>query len=724
MSRGVRHPKTIAATALTVLVAGWMITTATATARAAAAAATLEVEAGYAGTYIPGQPVPVRVRVTADRLLSAPLEVTLNGPPTAVRIEVPGGTTKDFLIVMPMSAGATRATTVTARLPDGSRTPPAATASLVPIGDEEVVGLFPGALGGRAAPGPAPLAVDVGTARFVALGPLEIDRVPDSLAALATIGVGGDELARMAPSVRAGLLRWVEAGGRLLVDAPPGSPVPGLPDDWQPGDERRAGAGAGEVRLTAGAMAGGRWAGLVEPTRRPSNEDFFFGGGPPLGGVLAGEAGFRVPRFSWLVGFLVLYVAVVGPVLYLVLRRRRRPELGWVAIPVIALLFTTASYAGGRNLRPSAPLVHGTILSTGAHGSTAITFVGVSSRSGGTARLAYPPGWLAGGGAEAGVDLASMTEVNTTGSGGPEGRVPLDAGQFAVVSGRGPAGVQGQLEVHASSDADGVVTGTVRNGTPFDLDGLALLVGNSGTRLGPLAAGQMQEWTVNGAGIPLGGQPPVEFTIWGRPAMTESSQRDMLTSLALWNAARRAGVPTPDRGQPVAVGWTRQYELPVTSGDSDARPRGQTLVLGTGPVIVRGPRATDVSVQTQVVRSSAPRGGTVVRFGLPDVDHTIDPAKLILRTTMSAAEVWNGEAWAALPCSGPTCQPVPAPGVRCLPNAPCPAPVRGPGMMVGPLVELPIPPGAVRDGAVYVRFPGGFGGLPTSDTAFGLREIA
>jgi hypothetical protein len=37
----------------------------------AGAETTIEVEAGYAGSFVPGQEVPVRVRVSTDRLLRA-----------------------------------------------------------------------------------------------------------------------------------------------------------------------------------------------------------------------------------------------------------------------------------------------------------------------------------------------------------------------------------------------------------------------------------------------------------------------------------------------------------------------------------------------------------------------------------------------------------------------------------------------------------------------------
>ncbi len=50
--------------------------------------------------------------------------------------------------------------------------------------------------------------------------------------------------ARLAPGVRAGLLRWVGGGGHLLIDSAPlsagaGTAIDGLPAEWQPAAARR-----------------------------------------------------------------------------------------------------------------------------------------------------------------------------------------------------------------------------------------------------------------------------------------------------------------------------------------------------------------------------------------------------------------------------------------------------------------------------------------------------
>src|SRR5690349_3074297 len=71
----------------------------------ASADTTLDVDAGYAGLFIPGQEVPVRVRITADRLVRGTLEVEVgsadNGTPVALAVEVPGGSQKQFLVTAP-----------------------------------------------------------------------------------------------------------------------------------------------------------------------------------------------------------------------------------------------------------------------------------------------------------------------------------------------------------------------------------------------------------------------------------------------------------------------------------------------------------------------------------------------------------------------------------------------------------------------------------------------
>ncbi len=57
-------------------------------------------------------------------------------------------------------------------------------------------------------------------------------------------------------------------------------------------------------------------------------------------------AGLSLPSTFLVAGFLLLYVLVVGPGVYLVLKRRDRRELAWVLVPALILVFSALAYGG------------------------------------------------------------------------------------------------------------------------------------------------------------------------------------------------------------------------------------------------------------------------------------------------------------------------------------------------------------------------------------------
>ena len=690
----------------------------------AAAETTLQVDAGYAGAFVPGQAVPVRVAVSADRLVRASLEVTVGGPgrsvPVAMAVEVPGGSQKQFLLVA--GTAFEQVPQVKARLHQDGKVLASAETQVRASGDQELVGLLPGVLRGRSVPGPAALAVDAGTARFAAIGEAELEGAPQTLGPLSTLAMDADELARLAPGARTGVLSWVDGGGRLLVDAERGRTVPGLPDDWQPGARGRASAGLGEVVTTDGAMAAGRWANLVEPTARSSSA----GRGAPdtsVASSLASEAGLRAPRLGWLVGFLAVYVVAVGPLLFLAVRRGRRPELAWVAVPLVALLFSTGSYVVGRNLRTATQLVHGTVLTDGPAGPTATSYLGVFSRGGETARIGFDAGWSTLPATDG--FAAALSGVSVTAD-GPEARIPLDAGQFGMVAGTGPVPGAGALEVSALTNAGGRVTGTVRNPSAFTLEEVAVFVGTDGTVVGTMAPGDERDWTIQNPRAP--NRAGVEFRLWSSMA---NGGPGAALDMGLWQAAMQStGSSLRSGGSVVAAGWTREHVPSVRMGGRTARPEGRTLLLAQGPVRL-GAAADPIesAVRQDVVRdpfsdrfNAVDRGsGSVVRFVLPA---GAPAANLVLRHPFGGAELWQDGAWRAAACAGPDCgsssngngsssgtgsssgiaSPCP-PGVPCRAEGP-PTTVQIFRDSAGPGAGVAVPEAAVRDGVVYARLPG------------------
>jgi hypothetical protein len=62
---------------------------------------------------------------------------------------------------------------------------------------------------------------------------------------------------------------------------------------------------------------------------------------------------FSFPRLRWLLGWLIVYILVVGVANFALLRRWRRLEWGWVTTSVIAILFAVGLYVASSAHRPS-----------------------------------------------------------------------------------------------------------------------------------------------------------------------------------------------------------------------------------------------------------------------------------------------------------------------------------------------------------------------------------
>jgi hypothetical protein len=683
----------------------------------AAAETTMQVDAGYAGSFVPGQDVPVRVRISADRLVRGTLEVAVggleNGAPVAMAVEVPGGSEKQFVVTA--RAGPDPAPDVVARLRQDDTVLASGQASVRAAGDTELVGLLPGAVRGRAIPGVTPLAVDAGTARFSALGEAELEEAPASLGPLSTLAADPGEIVRLSPAARAGVLRWLEAGGRLLVDGMKGEAVPGIPDAWQPGTRGRAPAGLGEVVATEGAIAAGRWAGLVEPSGRGLHVSRM-GGQAALASSLASDAGLRTPEVRWLAGFLILYVLAVGPLLFFAVRRSGRPELAWVAVPLVAVLFSTGSYVVGRDLRKATRLVHGSVLMSGVGGPVATSYVGVVSRGGERTRIGFPAGWSSGSSTEIGSPAASPSLVTRTPD-GPDARLPLDPGQFGMVVGKGPVTEAGGLEITTATIEGGDrVTGSVRNPSPFPLEDVAVFAGTDVTLVGALGPGETQPFSVTWARPERVGDE-LAFKIWaGMRPVSSTPPADF----GLWQAAlASAGSALMEPGAVVAAGWTDDFVPDVRVKGRTATPQGRTVVIGRRQVDPGSAGRLELTARREVVRDGFAnrRGlpgfpGSVVRFVLPG---GADTTKLVLRSPFGGAELWQDGAWRPAVCRGPACGPGQGVldlrgdvGIACPPGAPCPGP--RPEMVPArpfPLAtEFTVPPESVRDGVIYVRVDG------------------
>jgi hypothetical protein len=738
---------------------------------AAGAESRLDVTAGYGGFHVPGRALPVQVTVTAERLVKGELVVVGTGssPRASLPVEVAGGSVKRFTLVVPGGVTSS-AGSIEVELRVGGRSLGRGKADVKAADDAELVGLGPQLVEGRSVPGPAALSVDAGVARFAALDAGLLAQAPTSLEPLSAIGLASGEFAGLAPGVRAALLRWVGSGGHLLLDEPAGTTVDGLPAEWQPGPAGRAAAGVGEVRLTGDAMSGGRWAGLVDPssTGRTNDPNGFFSP-ESVADSLAGDAGLRLPGLPWLLGFLGLYIAVVGPVTGFVLRRRRRPDLAWVVVPALAVAFTVLAYGAGNQLRPGAGLAHGTVIETRASGPVATSWVALTRRNAGTAHVALPAGWtIKGSVSNNGNGFGPATPLLTVGDSGPEARLPLASGEFGVFKAAGPVPVSGRLEVTASSATDGRVEGTVRNGLPFALDEVVVIVDGLNTRVGTLAPGEQKQWTATGNRV----FDPGASQAW---MSVDGFRSDALVNFALWQSAQDdLGQDGDQTGTAMAVGWTRDWKPEFTVDGKSRQAPGRTAVVGRAPVTASGGRITDATVGADVVRGPSlnPFRGKWIGNNAADpsvVKLTVPPGPagrhLMLRTSLPLSDVavWRNGAWHHLDAAAvrgkdlqailrfkrgiaiggggfavdvapgiapdsvttTTAPPFPAPPGAVVPTtAPNPAPmIIGPGAAVPAPALAPIPVGggvAGGNGTVDIPLPDGIG----ADGVVFLRLVA
>ncbi len=689
----------------------------------AAADTAIEVDAGYAdGQIVPGRPVPVRVEVRSDQLATGTLTATPYalgeaGESVSAEVEVAGGSVKEYLLVMPTAwSGAVGPSEVRVTLTTDDETV-TGTDALGWNDTVESVGLLPGLA--SQVPEPVPLPMGLGRAMFAQLD-ADLLATPGALGPLGSIVTGPDGISSLPPGSQDNVLAWVEDGGQLLVDAPPGSPVAGLPEEWQPAGARAA-AGDGWVRLTDGAAARGRWADIIEPTRQfgPQLTEFSVCCPPSVPDSVARDAGLRVPDIGWLVGFLAAYVVVVGPVTFLLIRRSGRTTLTWVAVPLVAVLFTGVAFVAGTSLRAGAGAAHGTVVQTSPLGDRVATYVGIVSRDGTDPTGFLPEGWQAGGlGAnallasgnvtfdESGRPVSGFAEPEPVAGhdGRPGFRLPLNTGDFGIVAARGRLDEENPLSVTATAAGGGAVRGTVTNSSDVDLTDTIVVVADTALGVGPVGAGETVEWEL-GADLPAEGRDPwmaVERP-WGS-AIGDMGEIDFDSPVnyAVYAAELAGDVDSYPPGIALAAGWTDDWAPPVEIGGG--MEGGRTVIVarsvvaaepGTLPAaavrreFVRGP--VSVQLDGEVAAGElGPAAGAIARFTLPEGTDPATPLALDASGAVARAEVWSGGRWVELAlaeASGPD------QGAGAFPV----------GDPTGPMRVAPLPAGAVANGTVYVR---------------------
>jgi hypothetical protein len=204
---------------------------------------------------------------------------------------------------------------------------------------------------------------------------------------------------------------------------------------------------------------------------------------PPLGGLLL---------------LLFGYIALIGPLNYLVLRRIDRREWAWVTMPILIVGFALGAYGFGSALRGSSIIVNEVGIVRGAPDATegsAQMYLGVFSPARGVYQVAVPGGALLSspisgdvfGGTSASLDVLQGQAL------GPSRVRDLSVGfgSLRTIRAESQAVVP---KIHAElALVDGKLVGTVRNDSTMVLEKPAVVLGGNVKVLKDLAPGEQVE---------------------------------------------------------------------------------------------------------------------------------------------------------------------------------------------------------------------------------------
>lgn len=207
------------------------------------------------------------------------------------------------------------------------------------------------------------------------------------------------------------------------------------------------------------------------------------------------------PNLTGLALYLAIFVIVIGPLNYLILRVLRRRELAWLTIPLLAALFAAGLYGFGISARQNDVIVKVISVVRGTADSDQAnvdSYLGVFSpaRRSYTLQLtdgALPSPFVGGppsvGGSAVGVSPTTKLEPTwiRQGAGVRYDSLSVDAWQMQPLAAELSTPNAGPIRVEAHIEA-GQLVGRVANESDFSLQSAVLFLGLNAQRLGDIPA--------------------------------------------------------------------------------------------------------------------------------------------------------------------------------------------------------------------------------------------
>ncbi|HEX9645600.1 MAG TPA: hypothetical protein VGC11_16530 [Acidimicrobiia bacterium] len=373
-----------------------------------ASTSTMEVEVGIGGYAHPDLALPVVVDVTSEVLIVGQLEVTAGGSTVTTEVEIPAGSVKQFVVDAAPPGSRSQVEVTLVRIAGEERQVVAEESLRVSFPSSEVLVGVIGVEG-----------IDTAL-RSAATTPLEREIVPLVVDA-ASLGRGGGPLGYLVIDPAAAsdlsedtirrLAAWVGDGGRVIAPAAVldefaavdgGSPLLSVP-----AAVTRLGRGELIAVEDVAALTVDQWSAVVRdvpPLGLARTEGEFTAAESSLVGAATAGREASVPALPWLLVGIIVFVLLVGPVNFLLLRRLGRPEAAWVTVPVLSAVFVAAFWIIGRSSLQDFTLTLASVVFDDGLEAREETALVLQTEEGGTHTLALPAGWAAAPTAGIGVE--------------------------------------------------------------------------------------------------------------------------------------------------------------------------------------------------------------------------------------------------------------------------------------------------------------------------------
>jgi hypothetical protein len=277
--------------------------------------------------------------------------------------------------------------------------------------------------------------------------------------------------------------------------------------------------------------------------------------------------------------FLLIYILIIGPLNYVVLRRLRRLEFAWLTIPLIVLSFAAGLYLVGRVVRGGQPQFNQVAVVQGVEGQNrgaATSFIGLFSPSRSSYTLAFPAATLVSSGSSRSFLMSRFDTVVADEAGAPTLDVFADVASVTTIVAE--AAIDLPLNVQSSLMLDGSgVAGEIRNTGTTALEDVTIVRGDMFAQLGTLAPGANQQ--VSSASM----RPSFPNSL-SLANSTVFDRQSMMNLLFDRDAIRLRNPGLPSIGSSSAEGvyllaWIKQPSIPIDVNGQTAAQNGLTLYV-------------------------------------------------------------------------------------------------------------------------------------------------